>query len=211
MLIVLLAFGSFAPTASAMRTPARPPVPAAAMGVVAIQVFEIGPVTPKPLPGAVIALVNGSGDTAGKGISDVTGTFVATLPEGSYKILASMNGYSPGYGFAEVKANSDSQVSIDLVKDPSITDSVKVTIFVFDPRGDGIYPIPIANALVQVFDYQGMTVGKGLTDQNGNYSLLLKGGKFGVKVHADGYTDSGCPITLKGDERTVIVPVALIP
>jgi hypothetical protein len=207
----MFAFGSFAPTASAMRVPTGPPVAGPVTGTLIAYVYDSASSGEKPLAGAVLAFLNTYGDTVGKGISDANGSYVANLPEGSYKISVSLKGYYSGFAGATVKGGMDNRANIALTKSPVISDLVKVTIFVYDPRGDGIFPTPIPNALVQVFDFQGTLIGKGLTDERGNYAIVLKGGKFGIKVHADGYTDNGGLITLKGDETDMTVSIPLMP
>jgi large repetitive protein len=131
------------------------------------------------------------------------GTFqFPNLAPGVYVVTASAPGYASSQAGATVNAGQTENISLTMLPNPA---SVSGTIF--NPDGQ-----PVINAVVQIQDLNGVVIGTGQTDTQGNYAVgNLPPGTFNVAANAPDFGQAFLGISLQPGEVKTGVNLTLIP
>jgi hypothetical protein len=145
-----------------------------------------------PLGGANVT-VTGSG--VDQSIQTLTsGTFAFSLPNGSYRLTATLTGYHPGSVAVTLAGHSVRNVSIALALRIEAEYSVSGTVVAI-PTG-----IAVAGAAIDASG-PGGTV-SAVSGSRGNYSFQLPNGTYSVVVTAAGYRPGTASVAINGASLT---------
>ncbi|BCB03802.1 carboxypeptidase regulatory-like domain-containing protein [Bacillus sp. KH172YL63] len=151
-------------------------------------------VSGQPISGAVVQIINSSGQVVTTGTTDALGNYtIENLVPGSYSVVFSANGYSNTVLGAIVTQNQTT--TLDAGLDPiaglvtgTVTDNAM---------------IPIEGALVTIVQ-NNIPIATDITDQNGNYEVPnLAPGSYTVVVSADNFTTETVGTIITSGETTV--------
>lgn len=150
--------------------------------------------TQEPISGALVKVVKPNTDiVVGSIITSSDGTYsIGNLPEGSYNVVISADGYSTVVIPVILVPNGTETVNADLDPNPAgITGSVL----------NAQTTVGIAGALVRIFNSDGVFITSTFTDGNGFYALSgLAQGQYTVIASADGFGDQIAIVTLSPGE-----------
>ncbi|WP_433750424.1 carboxypeptidase regulatory-like domain-containing protein [Falsibacillus pallidus] len=147
--------------------------------------------TSKPLVGTGVELyADGSNLLVAKGLTDGNGQYlILGVPEGNYRIIASLPGYATSAIGVSVPANASLVQDLSLASIPANISGIIL---------DGVTSQPISGALVSVI-IQGtdVIIAQSLTDEHGEYLLsMIPDGTYNIVVSAAQYSSVISSITL---------------
>jgi large repetitive protein len=151
-------------------------------------------VTQGPVSGALIKVVIPNTDiVVGSIITSSDGTYsIGNLPEGSYNVVISADGYATVVIPVILVPNGTETVNADLVSNPA---GISGSVF------NAQTAVGIPMALVRVFNSDGVFITSTLTDDNGFYVISgLAQGQYTVLASADGFGDRIGIVTLSPGE-----------
>lgn len=151
-------------------------------------------VTLAPISGSLVKVVIPNTDiTVGSIITSSDGTYsIGNLPQGSYNVVISANGYATEVIPVLLVPNGTETVNADLDPNPS---TITGTVL------NGQSATGIQGALVRVFNSDGVFITSILTDENGFYAISgLAAGQYTVIASADGFADGINIVTLSPGE-----------
>ncbi|WJX02526.1 carboxypeptidase-like regulatory domain-containing protein [Priestia aryabhattai] len=154
--------------------------------------------TASPISGVSVQLVVAqTGITVASTVTSSDGAYtLANLPQGTFNIIFSTNNYAAQTVTVNLAPGEVETVS------PSLTpNSATITGTVLD----SVTSTPIANALVQVLNSQGVLLASVLTDATGQYLVFgLNEGEYRVVVSADNYDTQPFRIILTPGEQEIL-------
>ncbi|MGA4719889.1 carboxypeptidase regulatory-like domain-containing protein [Fictibacillus nanhaiensis] len=178
------------------------------------------------IPGAVVFIFNSNSEPITSDVADEGGNYSVTgLAPGTYSVRATATRYASNARSITVTAGAVTTADYQLDGNPvtirgSVTSDTNLLLQEVLGMGSDVLGIqavpsadqavilaafPVINAVVSVFDENGLLVGRGATGPNGNYVIgYLPAGTLTVTGSAPGYEDSTQTVTaLPGDDLTV--------
>lgn len=154
-------------------------------------------VTGLPIPGANIKIFTETGTLIAVLGTDSAGRYQITdLAPGSYNIVVAAPGFA---NFDQGAIISSGVTTVENIALFSVFSTLTGTVT------DAVSGLPIARALVTLFDESGTLVGRSLTDRNGNYLITnLAPGTFLTVISANGFGRDNQNITLAADQDNVV-------
>jgi large repetitive protein len=175
------------------------------------------------IPNAVIFVYNTENEPITNDVSDEFGRYsLLGLASGSYSLRVTASRYASDARIITVVGGQGTTADFELQRDPvtirgSVTVSTNLSLSVVDSldaqstrEGSGerlvmLQQIPIIDAIVTVFDENGLLVGRGATGPNGNYVIgNLPAGILSIVAETEEFQSETQTITaLPGDDLTV--------
>jgi len=178
------------------------------------------------IPGAVVFVFSTDSQPITSDVADEDGNYSVTgLAPGTYSVRATATRYASDARLIGVTAGVVTTADYQLVGNPvtirgSVTSDTNLLLPEVIGSGSDVLGIqaessadqavilaafPVINAVVSVFDENGLIVGRGATGPNGNYVIgNLPAGTLTVTASAPGYEDQSQGVTaLPGDDLTV--------
>ncbi|WP_303984580.1 carboxypeptidase regulatory-like domain-containing protein, partial [Niallia circulans] len=160
--------------------------------------------TGSPISGAgVVTVIAGSGIIIASTQTDLNGNYIITgLSPGTYNVVFSADNFASQTVTVNLAPGEVETVSPSLTPNPA---TITGTVF------DSATSTPLANALVQVFNSQGVFLASVLTDMNGQYTLSgLPEGTLTVEASAPNFGTGIQTVTLTAGQ-TQTLPFTLTP
>lgn len=167
-------------------------------GVLTLHAWDSMSPAPKPLAGATVIVLNSEGKIVAKGFTTMAGYFTVSLPAGHYKYIVTATGYKPVGGEATIVSEQETVAEIAMSKEVVLG---QVQIGVYDGMSSRI--IPIANAVIIVYNVDGQLITKGVTDRFGKYGTTLNPGLYMLEVRATGYETERVTATIEPGQTYV--------
>ncbi|MCF6409864.1 carboxypeptidase regulatory-like domain-containing protein [Pseudalkalibacillus salsuginis] len=149
-----------------------------------------------PIPGAILVVLNNENRPITNAITDQNGNYtIEGLAPGEYTVRATASNFISKAVLETVSPNETTTVSFQLEPNPA-----SIRGFVTDSEGN-----PVRTASVSVFDENGLLIGRGATDLNGEYVIgNLPPGEVEVLASASGLTPVTRIVILTAGEQTIV-------
>ncbi len=213
LMVTLVAIMAGAPSASAAARIA--PSDSTADGKLTVFVSSVTSTGSGGIAGATVEVINLSGQSVAKGITNSAGMFANYVAEGQYKLRVNATGFQEFSIYTKIAAGQNTSVRALLkpIATPvPATTATPAPAPVSDAQSGKLlvnltYSTPTANfiqAKVSVYDTSGNAVVGGYVDATGHFATKLAEGQYIVRVSASGFQDSKAEVTISSNQTTQV-------